>query len=48
MKDFYYTYILQSEKDGLNYAGYTKNMKLRFEQHKNGMVKSTKERRPLN
>jgi len=47
MEDFYYTYILHSEKDGKNYAGYTKNLKLRFEQHQNGMVSSTKDRIPL-
>jgi putative endonuclease len=47
MEDFYYTYVLLSEKDNRNYAGYTKNLKLRFEQHQNGMVNSTKDRRPL-
>jgi putative endonuclease len=47
MEDFYYTYVLLSEKDNKNYAGYTKNLKLRFEQHQNGMVNSTKDRRPL-
>jgi putative endonuclease len=47
MKDFYYTYVLFSLKDGKNYAGYTKNLKLRFEQHQNGLVNSTKNRRPL-
>jgi len=45
--DFYYVYILKSEKDGINYAGYTQNLKLRFEQHQNGDVTSTKYRRPL-
>ena len=43
----YYTYILQSEKDGKMYTGYTKDLKLRFEQHNNGKVESTKDRRPL-
>ena len=43
----YITYILQSEKDGKNYVGYTKNLKLRFEQHQKGKVESTKDRRPL-
>jgi putative endonuclease len=47
MDEFYFVYILKSIKDGKNYAGYTKNLKLRFEQHKNGEVKSTKYRRPL-
>lgn len=44
---FYYVYILKSEKDGKNYAGYTQNLKLRFEQHQSGEVTSTKHRRPL-
>ena len=43
----FYTYILQSKKDGKLYTGSTKNLQLRFEQHKNGEVKSTKYRRPL-
>ena len=43
----YYTYVLISEKDGKKYVGYTKDLKLRFEQHKNGQVDSTKHRRPL-
>ena len=44
---YYYTYVLQSEKDGKLYAGFTKDLKLRFEQHKKGFVESTKDRRPL-
>lgn len=47
MNDFYFTYILKSELDNKFYTGYTKNIELRFEQHNKGMVKSTKERRPL-
>lgn len=43
----YYVYILFSERDGKLYTGYTKNLKLRFEQHCEGLVKSTKNRRPL-
>ena len=43
----YYTYVLQSEKDGKFYTGFTENLKLRFEQHNKGLVESTKERRPL-
>lgn len=43
----FYTYILQSEKDKKLYAGFTKNLKSRFELHKNGRVESTKNRRPL-
>jgi len=43
----YYTYVLKSKKDNKNYTGYTKDLKLRFEKHQNGLVKSTKNRRPL-
>lgn len=43
----YFTYILESKKDGDKYSGYTKNLELRFEKHKNGLVESTKNRRPL-
>ena len=43
----HYTYVLQSVKDVNFYVGYTKDLKLRFEQHKKGLVDSTKERRPL-
>jgi len=34
-------------KDKKFYTGYTENLKLRFEQHKKGLVKSTKNREPL-
>lgn len=47
MEVFYYVYILRSLKDNKNYAGYTKNLELRFEQHQKGEVDSTKHRRPL-
>lgn len=40
-------YVLKSMKDGKFYTGYTKNLKLRLEQHNNGKVESTKNRRPL-
>ena len=43
----YYIYALKSEKDMGFYTGYTKDLKLRFEQHKKGFVESTKDRRPL-
>ena len=43
----FYTYILLSEKDDKLYSGYTKDVKLRFEQHCKGFVESTKNRRPL-
>ena len=43
----YYTYVLQSLKDGDLYTGFTENLKLRFEQHNKGLVESTKDRRPF-
>jgi len=43
----YYTYILKSSKDKKFYTGYTKNLKLRFEQHQKRLVESTKLRLPL-
>jgi len=43
----FYTYVLMSEKDGDFYTGYTKDLKVRFEQHNSGQVDSTRERRPL-
>ena len=43
----YYTYVLHSMDDMKFYTGYTKNLKLRFEQHSKGQVESTRERRPL-
>ena len=44
---FYYTYVLKSDADDNLYTGYTKDLKLRFEQHQKGLVESTKNRRPL-
>jgi len=43
----FYTYVLQSEIDHQFYVGYTKNLKLRFEKHNKGYIKSTKDRRPF-
>jgi putative endonuclease len=40
-------YILQSQKDEKFYAGYTKNIQKRIEEHNSGKVRSTKERRPF-
>ena len=47
MEDFYFTYVLLSLKDNKYYTGFTSNLPLRFESHKNGKVPSTKNRRPL-
>ena len=47
MCQYYYVYVLISRKDGNKYVGYTQNLKLRFEEHCKGYVKSTIYRRPL-
>ena len=43
----YYIYILLSLKDQKLYVGFTKNLNKRLKQHKEGSVKSTKNRRPI-
>ena len=43
----YYTYVLLSYKDKKFYTGFTKNLKLRFDEHTKGKVESTKDRIPL-
>ncbi len=45
--DFYYVYVLLSEKDDKYYVGYTKDLNVRFEQHQKGQVQSTKSRLPF-
>jgi len=43
----YYTYVLISKKDKQLYYGYTNNLTKRFEEHRKGKVKSTKDRLPV-
>ena len=43
----YYVYILYSQKDEKLYIGFTSNLRNRYHNHTNGLVKSTKYRRPL-
>ena len=43
----YYIYILQSEKDGDFYTGYTKDLKNRMMEHNKSKVYSTKNRLPV-
>ena len=43
----FYIYVLKSTKDNKLYIGYTENLKVRFNQHNEGRVESTKNRRPL-
>ena len=33
---FFYTYVLESLKDGLRYVGYTANLKKRIKEHQEG------------
>ena len=40
-------YILQSQKDGKYYIGYTENIEIRLKWHNEGRNKSTAYRRPL-
>ena len=42
-----YVYILISQKDGKRYIGSTDNLERRYKQHVDGLVPSTKNRRPL-
>ena len=43
----WYTYVLQSKKDRGFYVGFTRDLKLRFEQHNKGLVDSTCGRSPF-
>ncbi len=47
MDDFFFVYVLLSEKDKKFYTGYTANLIQRMNQHFSGKVNSTKNRRPL-
>lgn len=43
----FYTYVLISNSDRNFYIGFTKNLKRRFQEHNNGAVASTANRRPF-
>jgi putative endonuclease len=43
----FYVYILQSEKDKKRYIGFSKNLDRRLIEHNSGLVKSTRNRKPL-
>ncbi|MFQ5924895.1 MAG: GIY-YIG nuclease family protein [Dehalococcoidia bacterium] len=43
----YYVYILQSERNGSFYTGFTKDVEKRLSQHNEGKVKATKRVRPF-
>jgi len=44
----FYVYILKSEKDNGYYYGYTSELNQRLIRHNEGLVRSTKARRPFN
>jgi len=44
---FHYIYILFSKKDNKLYTGFTNDLNRRYKEHTKGLVRSTKERRPL-
>ena len=44
---FFYTYVLESRKDGKKYIGFTIDLRNRLIEHQAGKVFSTKGRRPL-
>lgn len=43
---FYYTYILQSQKNNSLYIGYTSDLRKRLKQHNSGESQATKPFRP--
>ncbi len=43
----YYVYVIKSLIDGKLYTGHTKNLLKRFHQHNQGMVESTKRKKPF-
>ncbi len=47
MTKTHYIYVLRSQKDNKHYTGYTANLEQRLYEHERGMVKSTRNRRPL-
>ncbi|MGZ5435454.1 MAG: GIY-YIG nuclease family protein [Pyrinomonadaceae bacterium] len=47
MNAYCYVYVLQSVQDRMFYVGFTKNLRRRLQEHNNGLVSSTKRRRPF-
>ena len=46
-RNYYYTYVLKSKKDGRLYIGWTVNLEKRYKEHLEGKVLATKNRKPL-
>ena len=47
LKQFFYTYVLLSHKDGKRYIGWTNNLQRRIVEHNSGKSLSTAPRRPF-
>lgn len=47
MRTYYYVYLLRSLKDGNFYTGYSSDLRKRIVEHQDGLVESTKKRRPM-
>ena len=43
----HYVYVIKSLKDGKIYVGHTSNLIKRFKEHNQGLVKSTRNRKPF-
>lgn len=43
----FYTYVIQSKKDGRRYTGFTNKLRKRFKEHNSNKVFSTKGRGPF-
>ena len=43
----YFVYVLKSLKDGKRYIGFSNDLKRRLEEHNSGLIKSTRNRKPL-
>jgi len=47
MNEYYYVYVVQSQKDKRFYVGFTKDIRQRLAAHNQGKVPSTQNRIPL-
>jgi len=43
----YYTYVLKSLFDNKLYVGFSNDLQRRFQEHNNGQVQATKDRKPF-
>lgn len=47
VRNFWYVYVLESDKDSFWYTGCTNNLNKRLKEHNSGKVYATKSRQPL-